>query len=97
MQDKIKIIRDSVIENVSKANSLKEINEIKVNYLGKKGSVNELTSYLKELPNEEKKDFGKLLNDLKTEISNLLEEKIKYYEELELNEKLIMLTEKESI
>ena len=37
--------------------NLNDVNELKVNYLGKKGAISELTTYLKELPNEEKKDF----------------------------------------
>ena len=43
---------------------------------------------MKELNSEEKKEFGKTLNDLKNNLNNLFEEKIKYYEEEELNKKL---------
>ena len=43
---------------------------------------------MRELDNEEKKEFGKILNELKMEINKEVEEKIKYYEEIELKEKL---------
>ena len=76
------------VKKIEETNNLKEINEIKVEYLGKKGPVNELSSHIKELNQEEKKEFGKLLNDLKQELASNIENKIKFYEEEELNKKL---------
>ena len=43
---------------------------------------------MKELTPEEKKDFGKLLNGLKQDVTNAIDTKIKEYQEAELNEKL---------
>lgn len=88
MKEKVENLLKEAKEKLNDTKSLKEVLDLKVLYLGKKGPVNELTTYLKELPNEEKKEFGKALNDLKTTLSTLLEEKIKFYEEKELNEKL---------
>lgn len=88
MKEKVKNLKQEALEKISKSKNLKEVNELKVIYLGKKGPINELTSYLKELNNEEKKEFGKVLNELKTEINEKLEEKINFYTEEELKEKL---------
>lgn len=88
MNEKVEQLKIEALKKINSAESLKEVNELKVTYLGKKGPVNELTMHLKELPNEEKKEFGRILNELKTEISTKIEEKIKYYEELEMKEKL---------
>ncbi len=88
MKEKVKNLKQEALEKISKSKNLKEVSELKVIYLGKKGPINELTSYLKELNNEEKKEFGKVLNELKTEISEKLEEKINFYTEEELKEKL---------
>lgn len=88
MKEKVELLKQEAIDKINKAKDLKEINELKVVYLGKKGPVNELTLYLKELPNEEKKEFGMILNHLKSELNDQFDEKIKYYEELELQEKL---------
>lgn len=88
MEEKAKNLQKEAEEKVKNASSLKEVNELKVLYLGKKGPVNELTSYMRELSNDEKKEFGKVLNDLKNNLNNAFEEKIKYYEEEELNKKL---------
>lgn len=88
MKEKVENLKQEALEKISKSKNLKEVSELKVIYLGKKGPINELTSYLKELNNEEKKEFGKVLNELKTEISEKLEEKINFYTEEELKEKL---------
>lgn len=88
MKEKVEKIKQEVEEALSKSTNLKEVNEIKVTYLGKKGPVNELTSHMKELSSEEKREFGKMLNDLKQEITTKIDAKIKYYEDEELNKKL---------
>ncbi len=88
MKEKVENLKLEVAEKLKSTTSLKEVNEIKVEYLGKKGPVNELTSHMKELSVEEKKEFGKLLNDLKTELTTSIDAKIKCYEEEELNRKL---------
>ena len=88
MKEKVEQLKREVLKKIEETNNLKEINEIKVEYLGKKGPVNELSSHIKELNQEEKKEFGKLLNDLKQELASNIENKIKFYEEEELNKKL---------
>ena len=77
-----------VSEKIAKLDSLKEVNDLKVLYLGKKGPVNELTSKLKDLPVEEKKSFGMMLNELKNELNNIFDTKITELENIELNKKL---------
>ena len=43
------------------------VEKVRVRYAGKKsGVLNELTAALRELPNHEKRDYGKALNELKT-------------------------------
>lgn len=88
MKEKVENLKLEVAKKLETTASLKEVNEIKVEYLGKKGPVNELTSHMKELSVEEKKEFGKILNELKNELTSKIDAKIKYYEEEELNKKL---------
>jgi len=88
MNKEVEKIKKEALTKLEKANDLKTLNDLRVEYLGKKGPIAELTSHMKELSPEEKKDFGKLLNDLKQEITNTLESKIKELELEELNKKL---------
>ena len=54
------------IENIfNEELTMEKLNELKVEYLGKKGYITELNSMIKELPNEEKKEFGKNVNELR--------------------------------
>jgi phenylalanyl-tRNA synthetase alpha chain len=53
------------VENLS-ANTPQEAEDIRIKYLGKKGLITNLFNDFKHVPNEEKKQFGQLLNQLKT-------------------------------
>ena len=67
---------------------MKKLNELKVLYLGKSGKITELSKGMKDIPNEEKKEYGMLLNELR----NLFNENFDNYKEKleteELNKKL---------
>ncbi|MFM1931229.1 MAG: hypothetical protein RL226_532 [Bacteroidota bacterium] len=47
--------------------------EFRVKYLGRKGILKDLTESFKEVPNEQKRDVGQLLNALKNEIQEKLD------------------------
>lgn len=84
--ENIKIELKKSLDNVSNEN---ELNEIKAEYLGKKGYITNFYSKMKELNNEEKKSFGAKINNLKLEITSLLDDKKKEIETKILNERLI--------
>lgn len=88
MQEKVKIIKKEVEEKLNSVRELKELNEIRVEYLGKKGPIAELSSGIGSLSIEEKKEFGALLNELKSSVTFMIDKvKIKLETE-ELNRKL---------
>ena len=88
MKEKVENLKLEVAKKLEATTNLKEVNNLKVEYLGKKGPVQELTSHMKELSSEEKREFGMLLNSLKQELTSTIDAKIKYYEEEALNQKL---------
>jgi len=88
MKEKVETLKTEVLEKVANTTSLKEINDLKVEYLGKKGPIQELSSHMRDLDAEGKKEFGMLLNGLKQDVTNAIDTKIKEYQEAELNEKL---------
>ena len=64
--------------------TLNDLNELRINYMGKKGIITELQSKIKDIPNEEKKEYGKKINEVKTiflekfeEVKTKLEESVK--------------------
>ena len=68
--------------------TLSKCNEKKVHYFGKKGVITELSSSLKDLSTEEKKEYGKKINELKVYADNLFNDLFKKLEEIEYNKQL---------
>ena len=87
-EERIKNLKEEIIEKLKEVTTLKELNDLKIEYLSKKGPISELSSLMKEIPNEEKKEFGSLLNDLKTFVNNSFDELKEKLEEEALNKKL---------
>ena len=84
----IETIKSEIKNTLETIESVKELTELKVTYLGKKGPINELSQSMKELSNEDKKVFGKVLNDFKMEITELIQTKEQTLKQKELEEKL---------
>lgn len=81
-------IVSEIEEKLGNIKNIKELNDLKVEYLGKKGLISNLTSKMKDLSIEEKKEFGKSLNELKTKVNLIFDEIKTKLEEEELNKKL---------
>ena len=62
-------------EKISALNTSEAVEELRVEFLGKKGLVSGLMSELKNVPNEEKKEFGRIVNVLKQEIEEKITQK----------------------
>lgn len=88
MEEKILEIKNSLSDTLESISSIKELNDARVKYLGKKGIISELSSCIKDLSNEDKKKIGSLINDLKVEANTRLDEKKNKLEEEELNKRL---------
>lgn len=72
MKDKIIQLLQEV--NAFKANSLDELEQFRIQYLGRKGLLQELFDGFKDLPGEQKRDVGQLLNQLKNAAQDKLNE-----------------------
>ena len=84
----IEDIKKEIEKEIDAVKNLKELNELHVKYLSKKGIITELNSKIKDVPNDKKKEFGMEVNSLRTyfnEKYNALKEK---FENDELNKKL---------
>ena len=55
-------------------NSEEEVNNFRIEYLGKKGLLNDLFSAFKEVSSDQKKDFGAAINNLKVLVQNKIED-----------------------
>ena len=84
--------RENIISSLEKElETIKTKNDllnVKALYLGKSGIVTNLSLKMKEIPNEEKKAYGKFLNDIKQEVLEKFDLLMKEIEKRELQEKL---------
>ncbi len=64
MKEKIQALRTQ-IEQLKAANQ-EELESLRIKYLSKKGEITELFSEFRNVPNEQKREIGQLLNELKT-------------------------------
>ncbi|MDD4329376.1 MAG: phenylalanine--tRNA ligase subunit alpha [Aliarcobacter sp.] len=76
------------IEKITNATSLEELENLRIDTLGKKGILTLEFAKMKSVPNEEKKVFAEKLNTQKELITTALESKKIVLEKVALNEKL---------
>lgn len=81
MLEKLKKLREDFLENLENINNETEAETSKKDYLWKTGKLSEILKWLKDLPNEEKKEVWPIANELKNFIDEKIEERKKYLEE----------------
>ena len=71
--DQLNQIVSLLTDKLEKIQNIDQIEAIKVEYLGRKGIINQLFSQIKTTPNP--REYGQLLNQLKNEIEELIDNK----------------------
>lgn len=74
MREAIDEIKKQFDSELLKAQSLRELEELKIQYLGKKGLVSQQMKWLRDVPPEKKPEAGKWINDLKVAVEAALSE-----------------------
>lgn len=88
MREEIKNLKEELVQKLKNIDSLKELNDLKVEYFGKKGPITDISSKMRDLSVLEKKEIGMLLNDLRTESNSLFDSLKEKLETDALNQKL---------
>jgi len=73
----INLIQAQIANDLAEVNSARELEAVRVKYLGRKGILAELTALIGTLTVEERGPFGKEVNALKNKLLNLIQEKEK--------------------
>ncbi len=71
MQDRFERLRQDFEQDLKKAENTRDIEQLQVKFLGRKGPVQALMQDLRNITAEERPLFGKLVNELKTELENV--------------------------
>ncbi len=88
MKEEIEKIRKEAIEEIEKIQSTSELNETKVKYLGKKGSLTKTLKNMGNLSAEERPIIGKLANEVRDMLEEKFTSKEKEIKQQELQKRL---------
>ena len=93
MNEKLQALKKKALAEISQAKDLGELENIKITYLGRKGEINLIRKSIKEVPPEDRPQFGSQVNDLSKTVETGIEEKHQLLFRKTIDEKL----EKEKI
>lgn len=74
MKEKLNQIKEEAIRQIEASDALEKLNEIRVNYLGKKGELTAVLKSMKDVAPEDRPKVGQFVNETREEIEKVLEE-----------------------
>lgn len=86
--ENLTVIKEEAIKQIKACEDNASLMQLRVLYLGKKGPIQEIMKSMKDLPKEDRPAFGAQVNEVKAELSSLLEERKAMLEEKEMKERL---------
>ena len=88
MKEELKSLQKETWSSLSKVSTEKELLEIRVKVLGRKGSLTQLLKNLGSLPESERREIGKKANEVKEDLEKRIEETLLRIRERERSEAL---------
>lgn len=88
MKEQIETIRQTARKEITEVKDAKELNDIRVKYLGKKGELTAVLRGMGALSAEERPIIGSLVNVVRDELESLISQKEEEYKQEELKRKL---------
>ena len=88
IEARVKQIAEEAVQKIKSADGIERLNEVRVAFLGKKGSLTSVLKSMKEVSPEDRPKVGKWVNDAREAIESRLEEMKTRLEEEQLNLKL---------
>ncbi|UOY94255.1 phenylalanine--tRNA ligase subunit alpha [Ectobacillus sp. JY-23] len=88
MEARLKELQEEALAQIEAASELKELNDVRVAYLGKKGPITEVLRGMGKLSAEERPRMGALVNEVREVIQSRLEEKVAEIEKVAIEAQL---------
>jgi len=96
MKEKLDQIKTEALNKIENSTSLENLNEVRVNYLGKKGELTAVLKSMKDVAPEDRPKVGQMVNEVREEIEGALEKSISQMEkalrEAKMKEEVIDVT-----
>ena len=80
MKEKLEQIKAEALRQIEASDALDKLNDVRVNYLGKKGELTAVLKSMKDVAPEERPKVGQLVNETREEIERVLEASVKKME-----------------
>jgi len=88
MEEQISKIESDVKEKIKKVESLQELQDLRVKYLGKKGELTIILKGLSDISDEERPKVGSLVNKLRDDIEEAIQSAEKIIKDSQIEQKL---------
>ena len=72
MQEKAQALKQQFVDKVNTATASADLEQLRIEFLGKKGPISSLMAELRNVPNDQKKEAGQIINEVKQFIENTL-------------------------
>ena len=86
--ENLSTIRKEAVEKIKACKDNGALNQLRILYLGKKGPIQEVMKTMKDLSKEERPAFGAKINEIKQELSALIEDRRTLLAEKEIAEQM---------
>ena len=74
ISEQLEKIREEALKQIKGSEGLEKLNEIRVNFLGKKGELTSILKSMKDVAPEDRPKVGQLVNETREAIEKVLEE-----------------------
>ena len=88
MEKRLQELKEEVVQKIKAALNSKELNDVRVAYLGKKGPITDLLKGMGKLSPEERPKMGALVNEMRQKVTEVLEEHAEKLEQQAIAEQL---------
>ncbi|MGI9533742.1 MAG: phenylalanine--tRNA ligase subunit alpha [Thermodesulfobacteriota bacterium] len=75
MKEQLESANNQIKEDLSSIKDDISLQQLKSKYLGKKGIITDMLKSMRDMPGDQKKEFGQAINKVKTTIESLIDEK----------------------
>ena len=76
MKEKLEQIKAEALRQIEGSDALEKLNEVRVNFLGKKGELTSVLKGMKDVAPEDRPKVGQMVNETREEIEKVLEQAI---------------------
>ena len=82
MKEKLEKIKQDALAQIEQSDALEKLNDVRVNFLGKKGELTAVLKSMKDVAPEDRPKVGQLVNEAREEIEAVLTAAIKKMERM---------------